>query len=67
MSRVKVYSDEGQFAHKDGVEIYAKVLQEHFPQMPMEEEGRLNDVNLRENFLMRVYLYHDWLELLKKE
>lgn len=66
MSRVKVYSPEGQFVHKDGVGIYAKVLKEHFPQMPMEEEGRLNDENLRENFLMRVYLYHDWQLLLKK-
>jgi uncharacterized protein YbgA (DUF1722 family)/uncharacterized protein YbbK (DUF523 family) len=66
MARVKVYSEEGQFAHKDGVGIYAKVLQQHFPHMPMEEEGRLNDENLRENFLMRVYLYHDWQALIAK-
>ncbi len=66
MERVKVYSPEGHFVHKDGVGIYAKVIKEHFPHMPMEEEGRLNDVNLRESFLTRVYLYNDWQSMLKE-
>jgi len=65
MERVKVYSPEGQFAHKDGVGIYAGIIKEHFPHMPMEEEGRLNDEKLRENFLMRVFLYSDWQALIK--
>lgn len=64
MERVKVYNEEGQFVHKEGVGVYAEVIKKHFPQMPMEEEGRLNDINLRENFLMRVYLYNDWKRLL---
>ena len=64
MERVKVYSAEGQFAHKDGVGIYAEMVKKHFPLMPMEEEGRLNDDNLRENFLMRAYIYHDWKTLI---
>ena len=64
MERVKVYSAEGQFAHKDGVGIYAEMVKKHFPLMPMEEEGRLNDDNLRENFLMRAYIYHDWKVLI---
>ncbi len=66
MERVKVYSPEGHFVHKDGVGIYAKVIKENFPHMPMEEEGRLNDVNLRESFLTRVYLYNDWQNMLKE-
>ncbi len=66
MERVKVYSKEGQFAHKDGVGIYAEMIKKHFPLMPVEEEGRLNDLNLRDNFLMRAYLYHDWKALIEK-
>lgn len=60
MTRVKVYAESGQFAHKEGVGVFADTIQKTFPLMPVEEEGRLNDVNLRENFLMRVYIYHDW-------
>ncbi len=37
------------------------------PNLPIEEEGRLNDAWLRENFLMQVYSYADLKELLKKE
>lgn len=66
MERVKVYNPEGHFVHKDGVGVYAEVIKEHFPHMPMEEEGRLNDVNLRESFLTRVYLYNDWKNMLNE-
>ncbi|PID33794.1 MAG: hypothetical protein CR955_00615 [Thiotrichales bacterium] len=66
MERVNVYSPEGQLLHKDGTGIYAQVIKEYFPHMPMEEEGRLNDVNLRESFLTRVYLYNDWQLILKE-
>jgi len=66
MERVKVYNPEGHFVHKDGVGIYAAVIKKHFPHMPMEEEGRLNDVNLRESFLTRVYLYNDWQNMIKE-
>ncbi len=66
MERVKVYGEGGEFVHKDGVGIYAKVIKEQYPLLPIEEEGRLNDSNLRENFLMRVYLYHDWQNLMNE-
>lgn len=66
MERVKVYGEKGEFVHKDGVGIYADILKKRFPLMPIEEEGRLNDHNLRENFLMRVYLYHDWQLMLEE-
>lgn len=65
MERVKVYSPEGHFIHKDGVGVYAEVIKKHFPHMPMEEEGRLNDANLCESFLTRVYLYNDWQNMQK--
>lgn len=65
MERIKIYNQEGRCVHKEGVGIFANTVKKQFPQLPIEEEGRLNDVNLRENFLMRVYLYHDWQKILE--
>jgi uncharacterized protein YbgA (DUF1722 family) len=38
-----------------------------FPLLPSEEEGRLNDMPLRENFIERVFAYYRWTEMLDKE
>jgi hypothetical protein len=38
-----------------------------FPLLPLEEEGRLNDIPLRENFIERVFAYYRWTEMLDKE
>ena len=38
-----------------------------FPLLPLEEEGRLNDMPLRENFIERVFAYYRWTEMLDKE
>ena len=56
MERVKVY-DQNSVPSKDGVGVFAQVLMERWPLLPVEEEGRLNDHRLRENFLERVYAY----------
>ncbi|TRX01026.1 YbgA family protein [Candidatus Methylobacter oryzae] len=58
MERVKVYTD-GQ-AHKEGVGIYAEELMRNNPLLPVEEEGRLGDPGLRENFIQRVYVLYRW-------
>jgi uncharacterized protein YbgA (DUF1722 family) len=63
MSRVKVYSEQGTHAQRKGSGIFAKLLMEQLPNMPVEEEGRLNDPVLRENFINRVYVYHRWHQL----
>lgn len=42
---------------KKGVGLFAKALKERYPYLPMEEEGRLEDAWLRENFLMQVVAY----------
>ncbi len=63
MTRVKVYSNNQP--HREGVGIYAQTLMENNPLMPVEEEGRLGDSGLRENFIQRVYVYHRWQTLLK--
>ncbi len=63
MERVKVYGEKGGAARK-GRGIFAQVLIERMPLLPVEEEGRLNDPILRENFLTRVFVYHRWQQLL---
>lgn len=63
MERVKVYGG-AQGAAKEGVGLYARALMEAHPLLPVEEEGRLNDPILRENFVLRVFAYHDWQQLM---
>ncbi len=62
MERVKVHT--GGRPSRDGVGVYAQALMRHNPLLPVEEEGRLGDPGLRENFIQRVYVYYRWRELL---
>lgn len=56
----KVYSTKGAPLGKRAG-LFAERLRVHFPLLPMEESGRLNDPALRENFVARVYVYDRWL------
>ncbi|HEX4209747.1 MAG TPA: DUF523 and DUF1722 domain-containing protein [Candidatus Binataceae bacterium] len=56
MERVKVYGPAGMASH-DGRGLYAASLMRRYPNLPVEEEGRLNDPRLRENFIERVFAY----------
>ncbi len=56
--RVKVYHHG--VATRNGSGLFAAAMARHFPLLPMEEEGRLNDQDLRENFIERVFSYHRW-------
>lgn len=62
MERVKVFTT-GQ-PSKEGVGIYAQEMMRNNPLLPVEEEGRLGDPGLRENFIQRVYIYYRWKQLL---
>lgn len=53
--RVKVY--HSGMPAKSGSGLFASALVRHFPLLPVEEEGRLNDPPIRENFLERVFCY----------
>ncbi|MDU0354399.1 YbgA family protein [Paraglaciecola aquimarina] len=64
MERVKVYRKNA--ADRIGVGIYANKLMENFPHLPIEEEGRLLDAKLRENFIQRVYIYKRWQEMVSQ-
>ena len=57
MTRVKVYGDTGPSV-RHGRGVFAEALLSRFPDLPVEEEGRLNDPRLRENFVERVFAYH---------
>jgi uncharacterized protein YbgA (DUF1722 family)/uncharacterized protein YbbK (DUF523 family) len=56
MERVKIYADAGM-AEKNGRGFFAEALMAHFPRLPVEEEGRLSDPRLRDNFVERVFAY----------
>ena len=66
MERVKVYSPKGGSAVRRGVGLFARRLMEHFPLLPVEEDGRLNDPLLRETFVERVFAYRRWRDLLQE-
>jgi uncharacterized protein YbgA (DUF1722 family)/uncharacterized protein YbbK (DUF523 family) len=62
MERVRVYRSTG-VPTRDGVGIFARALMQRFPLLPVEEEGRLHDLPLRENFVERVFCYRRWRDL----
>jgi uncharacterized protein YbgA (DUF1722 family)/uncharacterized protein YbbK (DUF523 family) len=63
--RVKVYQENGYPAAEPGTGLYAKAIMDAHPLLPVEESGRLADASLRENFITRVFAFHNWQELKK--
>ncbi|KGJ98326.1 YbgA family protein [Pseudoalteromonas sp. ND6B] len=66
MERVKIYNEAGTGNTSEGVGFFAEQIMKYNPLLPCEENGRLNDVHLRENFVMRVYTLHNWQQLVKE-
>lgn len=64
MERVKVYAEGGGRSIRKGTGVFARILMQQRPLLPIEDEGRLNDSVLRENFINRIYVYHRWQKLL---
>jgi uncharacterized protein YbgA (DUF1722 family)/uncharacterized protein YbbK (DUF523 family) len=62
MARVRVFNARGT-PSATGVGLFARVFMNHFPLIPVEEEGRLQDPVLRENFIERVFCYRRWRDL----
>ena len=56
MQRVKIYDSNG-VAERSGRGLFAARLADGFRDLPIEEEGRLSDPALRENFVERVFAY----------
>jgi len=63
MERVKVRNEKGMPVKK-GSGIFARIFMEHFPLLPVEEEGRMHDMDLRENFIERIFALMRWKEML---
>jgi len=62
MERVKIWGEVMPI--KEGTGIYAGQLQRNLPYLPVEEEGRLGDAVLRENFIQRVFSLRRWQKML---
>ncbi|MBX8492670.1 YbgA family protein [Pseudomonas lijiangensis] len=65
LERVKVYHENGSPVDGGGRGIYAQSFCASHPDLPVEEDGRLNDAVLLENFVTRVFAYAAWQKLLK--
>jgi uncharacterized protein YbgA (DUF1722 family)/uncharacterized protein YbbK (DUF523 family) len=68
MERVKVYNGHGGMSGR-APGLFAKAFMERFPLLPVEDEGRLNDPELRENFIERIFAlnsYHRALQQRRK-
>jgi uncharacterized protein YbgA (DUF1722 family)/uncharacterized protein YbbK (DUF523 family) len=64
MRDIKIYNEKGMPQSK-GSGLFAQAFMERFPLLPVEDEGRLNDAGLRENFIERVFVYHRWLRFVE--
>ncbi len=62
MERVRIYGPKG-VPYRQGRGLFAQALMTKLPLLPVEEEGRLYDPGLRENFIERVFGYHRWQTL----
>lgn len=60
MARVKVYDSASGHPLRSTSGMFAGTLMQALPDLPVEEEGRLMDPRLRENFIERVFVYHRW-------
>ncbi|SHJ03825.1 Uncharacterized conserved protein YbbK, DUF523 family [Malonomonas rubra DSM 5091] len=65
MERVKLY-DHNKVPKNVGIGLFAKAFMEHFPLLPVEEEGRLHDPGLRENFIEAIFTLKRWRESLSE-
>jgi len=66
MSRVKVRTGEGA-PRLSGVGMWARMVMEAFPLLPFEDDGRLRDPAIRENFITRLFTLHRWREAMDPE
>lgn len=60
MERVRVYDEDSGMPVAVSAGRYAATLMHMIPELPCEEEGRLMDPRLRDNFIERVFVYHRW-------
>ena len=64
IERVRIYNEHEKLS-RNGVGLFARAFIEQFPLIPVEDEGRLCDPTLRENFIERVFCYRRWQDLVQ--
>jgi uncharacterized protein YbgA (DUF1722 family)/uncharacterized protein YbbK (DUF523 family) len=62
VERVRVFNQHGM-PSRDGIGVFARAFIRQFPLIPVEEEGRLCNPVLRDNFIERLFSYHRWRSL----
>ncbi len=62
LQRVRVYTPQGM-PSTSGMGLFANILQKTLPLLPLEDEGRLQDLSIRENFIERIFCMHRWNSL----
>ncbi len=67
MERVRVYHENGNPTNLSSQGAYIGELMQLRPELPVEEEGRLQDPKLRENFITRVFAYDEWNRTVVKQ
>jgi uncharacterized protein YbgA (DUF1722 family)/uncharacterized protein YbbK (DUF523 family) len=64
ISGVKVYTPSGMPSRR-GRGIFGGAFMRHFPIIPVIDDGRLHDPQLRENFIERIFVYRRWKDFLQ--
>ena len=65
MERVNVFDSNGM-PRKVGSGLFASIFMQHFPLIPVEDEGRLHDPVLRESFIERIFVFKRWREMVER-
>jgi len=65
--KVPVKDNKSGMRKRNGIGIFAQAFKEKYPQVPTEDEGRLNDKGIRENFLERIYAHYRWRQIFETE
>lgn len=61
--KVPVKNNKTGMRKRNGIGLFAQAFKDRYPQVPTEDEGRLNDKSIRENFLERVYAHYRWRQI----
>ena len=65
--KVPVKNNKSGMRKRNGIGVFAQEFKDQYPQVPTEDEGRLNDKGIRENFLERVYAHYRWRQIAETE
>lgn len=65
MERVKLYAEDGTALGKMAIGMYTRELMQSYPWLPIEEDGRLLDPALKENFVSRVFACYDYQQTMR--